>query len=180
MRSPCDVIYPNLLMNQCLLVKGWKSSSGWGFPKGKINEDEPPPTCAIREVRESYGHMLCDISLSISQVLEETGYNLAGKINPDDVIEMSIREQKISLFIVPGVPEDFPFKTKTRKEISVCNITSTRFGPFELIISLLIENRMVQAHRSSYMEEKQSFRWQILPYIPLHQVSKCYKYIIRY
>jgi mRNA-decapping enzyme subunit 2 len=52
-------------------------------------------------------------------VLEETGYNLAGKINPKDVIEMSIREQKISLFIVPGVPEDFPFKTKTRKEISV-------------------------------------------------------------
>lgn len=36
-----------------------------------------------------------------------------------DVIEMSIREQKISLYIVPNVPEDYPFKTKTRKEISV-------------------------------------------------------------
>ena len=35
---------------QCVLVKGWKSSSGWGFPKGKINETEPRPTCAIREV----------------------------------------------------------------------------------------------------------------------------------
>jgi mRNA-decapping enzyme subunit 2 len=32
---------------------------------------------------------------------------------------MSIKEQKISLFIVPGVPEDYPFKTRTRKEISV-------------------------------------------------------------
>ncbi|KAF8745628.1 hypothetical protein AX14_006943 [Amanita brunnescens Koide BX004] len=84
----------------CLLVKGWKSSSGWGFPKGKINEDEPPHTCAIREV------------------LEETGYNLAEKINSKDVIEMSIREQKISLFVVSGVPEGFSFKTKTRKEIS--------------------------------------------------------------
>lgn len=53
-------------------------------------------------------------------MLEETGYNLAGQLVPQDVIEMSIKEQKISLFIVPGVPEDFPFKTKTRKEISVC------------------------------------------------------------
>ena len=35
---------------KCVLVKGWKSSSGWGFPKGKINEDEPKHTCAIREV----------------------------------------------------------------------------------------------------------------------------------
>jgi mRNA-decapping enzyme subunit 2 len=51
--------------------------------------------------------------------LEETGYNLAGQIDPQDVIEMSIKEQKISLYIVAGVPEDYPFKTKTRKEISV-------------------------------------------------------------
>jgi mRNA-decapping enzyme subunit 2 len=57
--------------------------------------------------------------LTIAQVLEETGYNLAGQINPNNVIEMSIKEQKISLYIVPGVPEDFPFKTRTRKEISV-------------------------------------------------------------
>ena len=53
------------------------------------------------------------------QVLEETGYNLAGKLDPENVVEMSINEQKVSLFIVPGVPEDYPFKTKTRKEISV-------------------------------------------------------------
>lgn len=35
---------------QCILVKGWKSSSGWGFPKGKINEHEAPHDCAAREV----------------------------------------------------------------------------------------------------------------------------------
>ncbi len=56
---------------------------------------------------------------SILQVLEETGYNLAGQVNPDDVIEMTIKEQKIAMYIVPGVPEDYSFKTKTRKEISV-------------------------------------------------------------
>lgn len=31
-------------------MKGWKSSAGWGFPKGKINKDEPEAPCAIREV----------------------------------------------------------------------------------------------------------------------------------
>ncbi|KAJ3564386.1 hypothetical protein NP233_g8330 [Leucocoprinus birnbaumii] len=96
----CGAIMLNDSWDKCVLVKGWKSSSGWGFPKGKINEDEPKHICAIREV------------------LEETGYNLAGKLDPDHVIELSIKEQRISLFVVPGVEEDFPFQTKTRKEIS--------------------------------------------------------------
>ncbi|KAF7320347.1 hypothetical protein MKEN_00819500 [Mycena kentingensis (nom. inval.)] len=96
----CGAIMLNDTWEKCVLVKGWKSSSGWGFPKGKINEDEPAHLCAVREV------------------LEETGYNLASEINKDNLIEMSIKEQKLSLFIVPNVPEDFPFKTKTRKEIS--------------------------------------------------------------
>ncbi|KAF9453828.1 DCP2-domain-containing protein [Macrolepiota fuliginosa MF-IS2] len=96
----CGAIMLNDNWDKCVLVKGWKSSSGWGFPKGKINEDEPKHVCAIREV------------------LEETGYNLAGKLKPEDVIELSIKEQRISLFVVPGVEEDFPFQTKTRKEIS--------------------------------------------------------------
>ncbi|KAF8974041.1 Dcp2, box A domain-containing protein [Flammula alnicola] len=96
----CGAIMLNDSMDKCVLVKGWKSSSGWSFPKGKINQTEPPPTCAIREV------------------LEETGYNLAGQLDPKNVIELSIKEQKISLFIVPSVPEDYPFKTQTRKEIS--------------------------------------------------------------
>lgn len=101
-------------------MKGWKSSSGWGFPKGKINEDEPKHVCAIREVSLEYEAP--EILLTILQVLEETGYNSAGKLKPEDVIELSIKEQRISLFIVPGVEEDFPFETKTRKEISVSSI----------------------------------------------------------
>ena len=57
-------------------------------------------------------------------MLEETGYNLAGEVDPQDVIEMSIKEQKISLYIVAEVPEDFHFQTRTRKEISVCSVHS--------------------------------------------------------
>ncbi|KAF9044542.1 DCP2-domain-containing protein [Hymenopellis radicata] len=96
----CGAIMLNSTWEKCVLVKGWKASSGWGFPKGKINESEPQATCAIREV------------------LEETGYNLAGQVNPEHVLEMTIKEQRIAMFIVPNVPEDYPFKTKTRKEIS--------------------------------------------------------------
>ncbi|EIM83511.1 DCP2-domain-containing protein [Stereum hirsutum FP-91666 SS1] len=96
----CGAIMLNETWDKVILVKGWKQSSGWGFPKGKINQSEPPHACAVREV------------------LEETGYNLADQIDPDDVIEVSIREQLISLYIVPGVPESFEFQTRTRKEIS--------------------------------------------------------------
>ncbi|KAI0639426.1 DCP2-domain-containing protein [Trametes polyzona] len=96
----CGAIMLNDTWDKCVLVKGWKSSAGWGFPKGKINEQEPEHRCAIREV------------------LEETGYNLENQLDPENVIQLSIKEQTISLYIVPGVPEDFPFQTRTRKEIS--------------------------------------------------------------
>ncbi|KAI0285322.1 DCP2-domain-containing protein [Russula aff. rugulosa BPL654] len=96
----CGAIMLNDTWDKVVLVKGWKSSSGWGFPKGKINQNESPHECAVREVAE------------------ETGYNLIGKIDPEHVIEMEIREQQISLFVVPGIPEDSQFETKTRKEIS--------------------------------------------------------------
>jgi mRNA-decapping enzyme subunit 2 len=59
------------------------------------------------------------LSQLLLKVAEETGYNLNGKIDPKHVIEMEIKEQQISLFVVPGIPEDFHFETKTRKEISV-------------------------------------------------------------
>nr|VWO96729.1 MutT/nudix family protein [Ganoderma boninense] len=96
----CGAIMLNDTWDKVVLVKGWKSSAGWGFPKGKINEQEPKHRCAIREV------------------LEETGYNLENQLDPGNVLQLSIKEQSISLYIVPGVPEDYPFETKTRKEIS--------------------------------------------------------------
>ncbi len=37
-------------LDRCVLVKGWKSSSGWSFPKGKIDEGEADAACAVREV----------------------------------------------------------------------------------------------------------------------------------
>ncbi|TKY85165.1 hypothetical protein EX895_006245 [Sporisorium graminicola] len=88
--------------NKCLLVKGWKSSAAWGFPKGKINQNEPERDCAIREV------------------LEETGYDCTPLLPEDskDYLDLTMREQRLRLYIVPGVKESTKFETLTRKEIS--------------------------------------------------------------
>ncbi|EST10105.1 NUDIX hydrolase domain protein [Kalmanozyma brasiliensis GHG001] len=88
--------------NKCLLVKGWKSSAAWGFPKGKINQNEPERDCAIREV------------------LEETGYDCSALLpeGSEDYLDLTMREQRLRLYIVPGVKENTKFETLTRKEIS--------------------------------------------------------------
>jgi mRNA-decapping enzyme subunit 2 len=57
-----------------------------------------------------------------TKVLEEAGYNLEGQVNEEHFLRANVREQQITLFIVPGVPEDFEFKTRTRKEIGVRSI----------------------------------------------------------
>ncbi len=76
----------NEAMDEAVLVKGWKKSASWSFPRGKINKDEKDIDCAIREV------------------YEETGYDIkaAGLVmNEDEVksIEVTMREQHMKLFI---------------------------------------------------------------------------------
>ena len=51
--------------------------------------------------------------------MEETGYDVSDKIIMDAVIRITVKEQKITLFVVPNIPEDIAFATRTRKEISV-------------------------------------------------------------
>nr|2A6T_A Chain A, Spac19a8.12 [Schizosaccharomyces pombe]2A6T_B Chain B, Spac19a8.12 [Schizosaccharomyces pombe] len=90
----------DMSMQQCVLVKGWKASSGWGFPKGKIDKDESDVDCAIREV------------------YEETGFDCSSRINPNEFIDMTIRGQNVRLYIIPGISLDTRFESRTRKEIS--------------------------------------------------------------
>ncbi|KAH9937712.1 uncharacterized protein B0H18DRAFT_971937 [Fomitopsis serialis] len=87
----CGAIMLNETWDKCVLVKGWKSSAGWGFRKARSIKKNHDP------LRRPRG-------------LEETGYDLEGQIDPENVFELSIKEQSISLYIVPGVPEDFPLK----------------------------------------------------------------------
>lgn len=40
-------------LKHVLLVQSYWAKSSWGFPKGKVNENENPLHCAIREVSKS-------------------------------------------------------------------------------------------------------------------------------
>lgn len=53
------------------------------------------------------------------QVLEETGFDIGPLLKKSDYIELTMREQRIRLYIIQGVPEDTQFTPRTRKEISV-------------------------------------------------------------
>lgn len=86
-------------LENVLLVQGYLAKSGWGFPKGKVNEEEAPHDCAVREV------------------LEETGFDIKNRICKDMYIEQKISDQLVRLYIIPGVPKDTKFNPKTRKEI---------------------------------------------------------------
>jgi len=114
-------------------VKGWHSRSSWGFPKGKINENEPEIECAKREVNCDSDLRFSLIHSSINKVLEETGYIIPpGEVTEVDFIEFTKGEQKVRLYIVTNVPEDTNFAPKTRKEISV----TLSLSPLSLSLSL--------------------------------------------
>ncbi|KAJ1922647.1 mRNA-decapping enzyme subunit 2 [Tieghemiomyces parasiticus] len=97
----CGAIILNTTWDRCLLVKGWAARASWGFPRGKINQDEAEVTCAVREV------------------FEETGFDIAPHLNPDHYIECVLARQRVRLYIIPGVPETTVFAPQTRKEISM-------------------------------------------------------------
>ncbi|XP_021342865.1 m7GpppN-mRNA hydrolase-like isoform X2 [Mizuhopecten yessoensis] len=82
-----------------LLVQGFWTKSSWGFPKGKVNEEESPHDCAVREVEE------------------ETGFDIVTLIDKNAFLENHFNDQLTRLYIVPGVPLSTKFQPKTRKEI---------------------------------------------------------------
>ncbi|XP_071724643.1 mRNA-decapping enzyme subunit 2 [Rutidosis leptorrhynchoides] len=84
---------------RCILVKGWKGTS-WSFPRGKKNKDEEDHACAVREV------------------LEETGFDVSNLLSKDEYIEMMFGQQRVRLYIIPGVKDDTAFAPLTKKEIS--------------------------------------------------------------
>lgn len=94
----CGCILMNSKLTKVVLVLGYGSKS-WGFPRGKINKDEQPSACALREV------------------LEETGYDASANLLLDDYIDFTNRKQAIRLYLCPDVAEDTIFETRTRNEI---------------------------------------------------------------
>lgn len=45
-------------LKHALLVQSYWAKSSWGFPKGKVNENEGPLHCAIREVQRCSSHVV--------------------------------------------------------------------------------------------------------------------------
>ncbi|KZC12640.1 PREDICTED: m7GpppN-mRNA hydrolase [Dufourea novaeangliae] len=86
-------------LTKVLLVQSYWAKNSWSFPKGKVNEDEDPSHCAVREV------------------LEETGFDISNLIDENEYIESVINEQLLRLYIICGVQKDTKFQPKTRKEI---------------------------------------------------------------
>eukprot|EP00835_Amoeboradix_gromovi_P000577 NODE_20_length_39102_cov_0.325513.p14 type:complete len:200 gc:universal NODE_20_length_39102_cov_0.325513:11235-11834(+) len=101
----CGGIILNSTLDKVLLVRGWKGQT-WSFPRGKINSEELPVDCAVREVDEETG-------LNITPYLIQTNKSEA------KYVEVRVQHQAIRLYYAANVPEDFPFETRTRKEISV-------------------------------------------------------------
>ena len=95
----------NDAMDEVVLVKGWKSSASWSFPRGKLNEEESDLTCALREVYEETGYDL-----------ENAG--LAEGATEADAFEQNIKGQNLKMYAFRGVPMDTNFAARTRKEIS--------------------------------------------------------------
>jgi len=139
----CGAIMFNEDATQVLLVRGFKSNSSWSFPRGKINENELPKDCAIREVREETGFNIepymslpstssDDSKLSAIRKTRPTNPTPNGQTNQsyktnqnctlhsegdDHFIEITIREQRLRMYLVTGIPSDTQFATQTRQEI---------------------------------------------------------------
>ncbi|KAI6174041.1 Nudix hydrolase domain-containing protein [Aphelenchoides besseyi] len=87
-------------LTQILLVQGYFASrNSWGFPKGKVNEDEDPKACAIREV------------------LEETGYDISQKLADDVIFRYAMNDTMVHLYVAVDVDRNFNFHPHLRKEI---------------------------------------------------------------
>ena len=86
-------------MRHVLLVQGFWSKASWGFPKGKVFEEETEAQCAIREV------------------LEETGYDITSHLNEEEYLQININDQTIRLYLIKNVSKQQKFEPKTRREI---------------------------------------------------------------
>ena len=86
-------------MEHCLLLRGVKSSASYGFPKGKVNQEEADVDCAVREV------------------LEETSFDISALVSEENSIEVYEGNQRRKMFIAAGVDRQTLFAPQMRGEV---------------------------------------------------------------
>lgn len=99
------LILLNEAMDSVVLVRGTRDGSQWMFPRGKINQGEDDLDCAVREVAEETGFDAKEMGLIPANRKEIKSF------------DMMLRDQHIMLYVVPNVPMDYKFLTRTRNEI---------------------------------------------------------------
>ncbi|CEF69794.1 m7GpppN-mRNA hydrolase [Strongyloides ratti] len=95
----CGTIIVDSSLEYCLVLSMYSSSKNFGFPKGKINQNEELVDCAIRET------------------YEETGFDCSSHIHKNIFFDAKINQSSCRLYLVTGIPLDFKFKPKARHEI---------------------------------------------------------------
>lgn len=126
-------------MKNCLLVQSFFAKNSWSFPKGKVNENEDPVKCAIREV------------------YEETGFDCSHLINPNDFVEgQTSNYQYTRLYIVKNVPADTKFAPRTRNEIKDC---------CWFVLDQLPTNRNDDGYVKDHKKIRANSFYMILPFI---------------
>jgi hypothetical protein len=80
--------------------------------------------------------------------LEETGFDITPYLEPENYIEITLKEQRIRLYIICGVSEDSEFIPRTRKEISVRAIIQQAYGRRKSahLTYVILANCLVQAN----------------------------------
>lgn len=124
-------------LSNVLLVQSFWAKSSWGFPKGKVNENEDPVHCAVREV------------------FEETGFDPSDLISPTDYFESIFNYQFSRLYVVEGVPMDTVFIPRTRNEIKSC-----KWFP----IDMLPNNKLDMECKANLGMNAHSF-YMVMPFI---------------
>lgn len=93
-------VYGSILIDPslkwCLMVKCHRD---YGFPKGKINKNENPIECAIRET------------------FEETGYDISSKIDKNEYLEWDCKTKIKGFYIIYNVDLNTKFYPQNQGEI---------------------------------------------------------------
>ena len=126
-------------------MQGYWSKTSWGFPKGKVNEEENPVDCAVREVHE------------------ETGFDIRSRINEDEFVDFMLNEQRSRLYIIRDVPMNTKFTPLTRKEIKACVDQTTVSGSAASRCLFVSVDRMVPHQHASQPQARHDLQTGIRP-----------------